>query len=392
VFRSYLCVLRARGAWTLLVACLLGALSISMVTPGVLLLVQHTTGSLARAGAVSGAVAVGNAAGLVAQGRLIDSYGTTRVLIPAGAGCVTAFTLLTLGAQRGMPYGGLLLLAAVAGSLIPAVLTGVRVLLPELVTGQAIRTAAYALIAVQSQVGLLAGPAIVSAMLVLHKPAVPVIGTGALSATAAFALTSTRHSRKRQLPTRRRRRSWPPAAGLETLLAAGFGTGMAIGLVNAAIPAAVLVRSGVGATWAGPLFMCLAIGDLIGGVAYGMYPWRLPLAQRLTRALCGGAMMAAVLSGVAPWPFALMPLLVGFGVIFAIPGIVSSTLLDVVSAKGELAQSYTTIVAVTLAGSAAGTSAGGVADQAAGPWAAFAFAAMILAAVFLIVQARINTL
>jgi len=78
----YFRVLRVPGARRLFLVGALGTLPISMVTPGLLLLVAAATGSLARAGAVSGALAVGNAVGLVVQGRLIDARG--RVQLPLG--------------------------------------------------------------------------------------------------------------------------------------------------------------------------------------------------------------------------------------------------------------------------------------------------------------------
>jgi hypothetical protein len=108
VFLPHARVLRTPGVRSLYVAGVLGALAPSMVTPGVLLLVGHASGSLARAGLASGALAVGNGVDLVVQ--------------------------------------GLVAVAGLAGCLVPAVLTGLRRLLPEAVaTGD--RPAAYALLA-----------------------------------------------------------------------------------------------------------------------------------------------------------------------------------------------------------------------------------------------------
>jgi hypothetical protein len=95
VFLPYARVLHTPGVRSLYVAGVLGALAPSMVTPGVLLLVGHASGSLARAGLASGALAVGNGVDLVVQ--------------------------------------GLVAVAGLAGCLVPAVLTGVRRLLPEAV-------------------------------------------------------------------------------------------------------------------------------------------------------------------------------------------------------------------------------------------------------------------
>jgi MFS family permease len=361
VLRPYLRVLRVPGIRSLFVAALLGSLPLSMMTPGVLLLVQSRTGSLALAGLISGALTVGNAVGLLVQGRLIDVYGTRRVLVPAAVGCAAAFVTLTTVTV--VP------LAFLAGCLIPATITGVRLRLPEVLDDPADRDAAYAFLAVLGQLCLVTGPVLVAAMLILHRPVIPVLGVGVLGSLAALVFV-----RVAGRPLVRQPTAWSPSPGLVTVLLTGFGVGLAIGFVNVAIPAAH------GTAWAGPLFTGLAIGDLIGGVLYGSRRWRAPLPARLIRALA----LAAVPAALAP--VLVAPMLVVLGVLIAVPGVVLSTLLDTV-ASGGLARAYTALIAAILVGSSIGTALGGLAPS----WA-FSLSALALLAAASFARLRRSTL
>jgi hypothetical protein len=254
------------------------------------------------------------------------------------------------------------------------------------------RPSAYALLAVLSQVCSITGPVVVSATLVLHRPELPVLGTGVVAAVGAGVLVAAGPARRWRPAPVSRGPSWAPTAGLLTLLVAAFGTGVAIGAVNAAIPAVALVHGSAGVALAGPLFTCLAVGELLGGIGYGARRWRSPLHHRLTGSLLAGTAAVAALAAATRWPLALAPLLVAFGAVFAVPGVTASTLLDSVTAPGRLAASYTALVAATLAGSAAGTSAAGAADQTTGPWTAFLLAAAVLLATTLLTRHRASTL
>src|SRR5258708_2382101 len=119
-----------------------------MLGLGVLLLVQAASGSLGEAGAVAGALSVGNAAGVALQGRLIDRRGQAPVIVPAGLLCAVALGLLVLAALRGGPAALLALLALAAGAGIPATTSSMRVLVPALLSDTATLPAAYALLAI----------------------------------------------------------------------------------------------------------------------------------------------------------------------------------------------------------------------------------------------------
>ena len=76
----YAALLRLPEARAPLIASALGALPIGMFGLAILLLARDTTGSFASAGRVVAAFGLANALGAVAQGRLMDRLGQTRVL------------------------------------------------------------------------------------------------------------------------------------------------------------------------------------------------------------------------------------------------------------------------------------------------------------------------
>src|ERR687890_2854714 len=81
--RRYGALLRLPGARRPVIFSAIGSMPIGMFGLAILLLAEDASGSFAIAGRVVGAFALGNALGAVAQGRLMDRLGQTRVLRPA---------------------------------------------------------------------------------------------------------------------------------------------------------------------------------------------------------------------------------------------------------------------------------------------------------------------
>jgi MFS family permease len=68
------------GARAPLILSTAGSMPIGMYGLAILLLAHDATGSFAQAGRVVGAFSLANAFGSIAQGRLMDRFGQTRVL------------------------------------------------------------------------------------------------------------------------------------------------------------------------------------------------------------------------------------------------------------------------------------------------------------------------
>lgn len=387
MFRPYLRVLRAHGALLTFFATFLGSLPIGMLGLSEFLLVQSTTGSVTQAGAVSGALRAGNAGGLIIQGRLIDRRGQTDVLTATSLMCGTALTLLTVAAIRQGPFLLLMVLAAFAGATIPAVITSMRVLIPEIVPSTDLRRTAYALLGTQFNVAMISGPLMVSGLLILAGPSLAVMVAAGAATLAGLAFAATNMSRgwrpapvsSRGRPPRRPTLTEILTPGMRTLLVAAFGAGLAAGLLSVAVPT-VAVSHGA-ASFAGVLFAASSLGDLLGGLVYGGRPLRSSLRAQLISCQVGSAVVNGLLALVTGHPRTMLPLMFASGAVQAPGGIATSSLLDDVAHRGSLGQSYTSMVAAGLAGGAIGSAAGGTLTNVTSGWIPFAVAAAVTATV-----------
>ena len=92
-------LLRTPGAWTFLLPGFAARQPFAMLTIGIVLLVQHTTGSYGSAGAVAAVTGVSMALFAPQSGRLADRFGQRAVLLPgvlvhaASVGGLTALAL-----------------------------------------------------------------------------------------------------------------------------------------------------------------------------------------------------------------------------------------------------------------------------------------------------------
>ena len=76
-----------------------------MAPLGILLLIEHDRGAYAIAGLVTGAYALGSAAGTPLWGRLMDRFGQVPVLLPTSLGSATLLAALAAVHGRRGPDG-----------------------------------------------------------------------------------------------------------------------------------------------------------------------------------------------------------------------------------------------------------------------------------------------
>ena len=351
---------------------LLVSLPLGMVGLALLLTAQARTGSLASAGLAPAAFGLGNAGGLVVQGRLIDRFGPARVIGATSVVCAAAL----IGAVTLPDSRALLVCALVGGVGFPATISTMRVLTTALVRDPRLRMSGYALLSVSFGLAMVVGPLLTSLLLaVWTAPGAVLVAAGVVGVGGpVFAATPAV-------------RTWPahrtvagsrfrPGAGLVTVLAVNVAAGLASGARAVALPAAAVVQdvpalAGVG-------FAALSVGDLLGGLAYGAIRWRASKAQQLLGSLAAAAVtsgVAAACAGVLPALFVV--LLLG-GTVGAAGGICLSALLDDVAPPHLLTTAYTTMVGLSLAASAGGNAAAGSIADAAGPAAGFGLSAAAL--------------
>lgn len=350
-----------------------GGLPIGMLTLAVLLLARLQSGSFLGAGIMAAALSAGNAVGIAAQGALIDRRGQTMVLLTASVACLSSLVGLVLVTGHSGHPGISISLAAVGGATIPATPSSMRALWADLVADPGLRMTGYALSAVSFTAATVLGPVLVSGLLLLGGPRAAVLTAASLAGGGGVLFALTPASRRWVPAPARvlapagapRRSHHAPGRGMRTLIVGNLGIGLAAGLCGVAIPA-VAIALGTAAL-AGVFSAASAVGDLLGGLAYGSRRWRPPLAARLVAAQCGSAVVGACLAlsaGSIPAMLLVMP---ATGAAGAVQGITTSALLDDVAAPGTLTGSYALLVSCGLAGSAAGYAVGGVLIGVIGP-------------------------
>src|SRR4051812_11270277 len=165
---------------------------IGMFGLAILLLAHDATGSFAQAGRVVGAFSLANAFGAVAQGRLMDRFGQTRVLRVAAAGHLPALIVLVLAARADASAWVLAGIALCGGATLPQLPAAMRSLWNRLVPEAGLRATAYALVAVVFEVAVVTAPAFVAGIVAIASPSVAVLVAGVLGTGSAVAFTVTR--------------------------------------------------------------------------------------------------------------------------------------------------------------------------------------------------------
>lgn len=240
---------------------------------------------------------------------------------------------------------------------------------------------------------MIAGPLLVSAVLVVSGPATAVALAGAVIAVGGvgFALTPAACGWRSTRPSRSSgHRSGGLRPGLRTLLVGNSALGFAAGATSVALPAAVLAQGRPGLAGVG--FAAMAVGDVIGGLVYGTVRWRVTRPVQL----CGSLVVAAVVGwGVvataASLP-ALFALLAMSGVLGACVPICMSALLDDLAPRGSLTTHYTFMVGAGLIAGSAGNALSGALAQHYGAAAAFALDAAVVSGAGIWITARRRTL
>jgi MFS family permease len=339
------------------IASAVGSMPIGMFGLAILLLAEDATGSFAIAGRVVGAFGLGNALGAVAQGRLMDRLGQTRVLRTAAVAHALACALLLLAVAREAPPGVLYACAAAGGLALPQLPAAMRSLWSVLARDQAQRETAYAMVSIVFEVAVLTAPALTAAIVAVASPSAAVAVGAALCAGGALAFSATGPSlRWRGEP---HDVGWlgPLAApGMQTVLLVLGTFGTAIGIVQVLLPAFADAR---GSAETGGLYLALlSAGSLAGGLVYGARSWPGAPTRRLPLLMLGLAVGFAALA-VAGAPAVLAVLLVGCGLLLAPTTVVGSTLLDTAAPPGTVTEAFAVMVMGIVAGTAIGNALGG---------------------------------
>ena len=368
---SYLAILRLPHVRPLLLASLVGRLPTATGPLSVVLFVQEVTGSLARAGAASAAIAL--ASGLLApvRGRLVDRLGQRRCLPPMALVFAAALAgMVAVAGSSPAEVAVMVALAAAAGAAAPPLGASMRVLWLSLVgQGPRLQTA-YALDAVLDELLFVVGPLLAGALAPLYRPAAGVLVTAglAVAGTLGFVASPVSRAQAGTGAARSGGAGWAGALsrpGMRTLALSLAGVGAAIGIWEIGLVGAA--REAGSPEAASLLLAAWAAASGLGGLWYGARTWRRSPGHRYL------ALLALLVLAGAPMAAAATPL--ALGAVVALVGLVLAPLESsayVLAAElappGTLTESGTWLTtAINVTGAAGLTLAGVLVDQAGVP-------------------------
>ncbi|WP_051717719.1 MFS transporter [Streptomyces megasporus] len=365
-------LLRTPGAWTFLLPGFLARQPFAMLTLGIVLLVEHTTGSFGVAGAVSATTGVSMALFAPRSGRLADRFGQRAVLLPGVVLHALSVGLLVTLALSRAPLWALLLVAVPAGASVPQVGPMVRARWAHLLGGgrgdgtdrtRLLPTAA-ALESVTDELTFVIGPVLTTALCTTVHPAAGLVAEAALTAVGGLIFAAQHRT---QPPAHRRRRakgerhaSALSVPGVRVLVVALLGIGAVFGGMQVSLAAftEAIGRPGIN----GVLYGTFAAGNMLAGLVYGALSWRSSLRRRLLVAYGLLTLATAPLWAVdSVLLLAALGLLTGAGIG---PSLITGfTLVERLTPPALRTEAFTWLTgAVALGQAGAATAAGRLAD------------------------------
>ncbi|GAA1436150.1 MFS transporter [Microlunatus lacustris] len=388
---AYLRLLRYGPARNPFLAAFVARLPLSMAPLGMLLLVEAERGTYSLAGFVTGAYAVGSALGTPLWGRMMDRFGQIRVLLPTAltsATFVVALALATTGTAR---PAVLIALAALGGfaypPMSPALRSSWRVIFPD----RASRRVAFALDGTSVELLFVGGPLLLSLLLVISGPVVPLLTTAAAMAGGSLAYCATGAARRARpagvgstaldddgVPVPNHR-SALAAAGVVALLLVMLAMSIGFGQLDTSLAATADLVLG-STERVGLLFLAIAGGSAVGGLVYGARSWPFDERRAVPTLLGLFALMLAVMAVLMGLPqvplWLVFPVLVVTGATIAPTLIMQQALLDHLAPAHRLNEAQAFLSAANTTGAAAGTAIAGVLIDFQGLGVSFAGAAL----------------
>ena len=271
-------IFQAPGAKGFAAAGFLARLPVAMVGMGIVTMLSQSHGEYWLAGSVAGTFALTNAAVSPQVSRLVDRYGQSRVLTPATAAAVAAFTGLILATRFDWPNWTLFLFAFVAG-VMPSMPAMVRARWSELYRDTPKLHTAFAFESVLDEVVYMAGSVLAIGLSVMFFPE-----AGPLAATLFLALgTALFVAQKSTEPTVRNveARTGRSAITVGALQIITF-TLVAVGTIFGTAEVTVIAFSeDLGQKAAASLVLAgYAAGSLVVGLVFGALKIRMSLGRQ----------------------------------------------------------------------------------------------------------------
>jgi MFS family permease len=373
----YVQVLRTPHALPMVLAAFIGRLPLSMVGLGSVLLIASTTGSYGLGGAVAATGAVTTALAGPLLGRLADSLGQRRVLLPVVVVFVASGLTFLFAVRGNWPVWIVFASAGLGGACIPPVSSMIRVRWTHLLRGSPRLPTALAMESVVDEFVFIVGPVLVTFLSTAGHATSGVVTAFTLATVGSLLFAAQHHTEPP--PGGHESRDCPSAIrtpGLRVLFVVGAAVGAILGTLEIALVA--FADESHARPMSGVLIAGLALGSMASGIGWGIVPWRLPLRRRLAAVL----VLLTVMS-VPPllihhiW--VMVPFVVLAGVAVS-PSLISSfTLAELLVPRAAVTEAFTWIGTALGLGVAIGASVAGKIVDVAGANRAFLVATVAAA-------------
>ncbi|MCF3962088.1 MFS transporter [Streptomyces fuscigenes] len=362
-------LLRTPRAWTFLAPGFAARQPFAMLTIGIVLLVQHTTGSYGSAGIVAAVTGVSMALCAPQSGKLADRFGQARVLVPGVLVHAASVTALIVLALAGAPLWALFAAAVPTGASVPQVGPMVRsrwaTALARTPAGSRLLPTAAAFESVTDEFTFVIGPVLATALCSTVHPAAGLAAEAALTLVGGLLFAARRATQPVPAGTGAggsgdRRASALAVPGVRVLAVSFLGIGAVFGGMQVSLTAFAEEIGSPGVN--GPLYGVFAAGNMLSGLFFGAVTWKSGPRRRLVLGYAGLTLVSATLWAVHSVPlFAVLGLLAGLCIA---PALISGyTLVDALVESSARTEAFTWLTgAVALGQAGAVTAAGRLAD------------------------------
>ncbi len=397
-------LLRTPRAWTFLLPGFAARQPFAMLTIGIVLLVQHTTGSYGSAGTVAAVTGVSMALFAPQGGKLADRFGQRAVLVPGVLLHAVSVATLIILALAEAPLWALFAAAVPTGASTPQIGPMVRSRWVALLTGsgrapaaerapgpgplartgpgpdargrdasaRALLPTAAAFESVTDEFTFVIGPVLVTALCTGVHPAAGLVAEAALTLVGGLLFAAQRATQPAPgRPTTGaagagadapagRRVSALAVPGVRVLAVAFLGIGSVFGGMQVSLTAFAAEIGSPGVN--GVLYGIFAGGNMLAGIVCGAVAWKTGPRRRLLAGYTGLALTSSVL-----WALHSVPLVAALGLLVGLciaPALISGyTLVESLAPVTARTEAFTWLTgSVALGQAAAVTAAGGLAD------------------------------
>ncbi|MFI1965666.1 MFS transporter [Streptomyces pathocidini] len=358
-------LLRTPGAWTFLLPGFAARQPFAMLTIGIVLLIEHTTGSYGTAGAVAAVTGVSMALFAPQSGKLADRFGQSAVLLPGVVLHAASVALLTVLALAHAPLWALFAAAVPTGASLPQVGPMVRARWAANLDNGPLMTTAAAFESVTDELTFVIGPVLATALCTGVHPAAGLAAEGVLTLAGGLLFAAQRRTappvNRFHAGVREPRVSALSVPGVRVLAVVFLGIGSVFGSMQVSLAAFTQEIGQPGMN--GLLYGIFAAGNMLAGVACGAIAWRVSARQRLVAGYAGLALVCSLL-----WAVDSALLLGALGLLAGLciaPALISGyTLVDSLVPPSARTEAFTWLTgSVALGQAAAVTAAGQLADS-----------------------------